>query len=303
MNTKLIYAVCCAITLSVISQGAFAATQCTKSITASLCYGIDGQIQKITGSNCATTEHFCWGDKDVTECATCPNGYTLTTQTLESDNCTNTTTYRTCISEGTDPTDPCADCEPTNWENALFAGYQVRTNAECQFVLDEDSGLYKKECVRTEEYRCAAGYYGTATGTTLFPSGCNKCPTFNGGNGNTITGQSAVGATEITDCFVEYDGETEFYDETGNYIFVSPCYYSYQSGDCQVKELAPSASCKSDYSTYILGQNCGTTKYIHYEKTGMCFSHCATCPSGYEILTRTTAYQGCNITFQTCGKI
>ena len=94
MNTKLIYAVCCAITLSVISQGTFAATQCTKSITASLCYGIDGQIQKITGSNCATTEHFCWGDKDVTECATCPSGYEILTRTTAYQGCN--ITFQTC---------------------------------------------------------------------------------------------------------------------------------------------------------------------------------------------------------------
>ncbi len=91
-------------------------------------------------------------------------------------------------------------------------------------------------------YKCASGYYGTATSST---SGCTKCPsnaTCAGGNGSTFRcnanyyksgsacepcpngGKSSSGSTDITSCYLS--AGTSFSDSTGSGEYSGNCYYT-----------------------------------------------------------------------------
>ena len=307
----------------IFATSAYAA-KCNYSPQYVSCFNTSGKVT--LGYSCSQTGHICFDDTDYSYCRSCNSGFEEQDRIYtHSSGCT--IEYTTCVFGGGQEI-ACKGCPDaldgptyTDWVNApynIFAsstvtvpGYQVRTKTTC----DESTSW---ECKNTTEVRCAKGWYGlrpqqttssSSSGGGIAPvhyeySGCTQCPEFNGGDGNTVSGQSAAGtAAEITDCYVEYDGENPFYDNTGSYIFISPCYYSYESGDCRVHELATGATCKSATPVWGLGMHCETTKYIRLDSADMCFSQCATCPSGYEMLIRTTTYSGCNITFQTCGEI
>ena len=325
MRKKLLFTIC-AFCITITPDMAFAAlVHCGNNCSEDSCEGI-----RDFRNNCTKWSLQCLGTLCIYSCDTCDAGYDRLSQQVEVDRCTNKKTAYYC-SKYTPPEpepDPCEACPDaldgptyTDWVKAPYyafssstvtvPGYQVRTKTTC----DESTSW---ECKNTTEVRCAKGWYGLRPQQTTSSSssgggiglihyeysGCTQCPEFNGGDGNTVSGQSAAGtAAEITDCYVEYDGENPFYDNTGDYIFINPCYYSYESGDCRVRELATGAPCASANSVWGLGTHCETTKYIRLDSADMCFSQCATCPSGYEMLIRTTTYSGCNITFQTCGEI
>lgn len=231
---KLLYNICCTVVVSIfLQQTSFAATTCSKSVTAGICYSLDTQFIKVTGLNCETTSHFCWGDRDVTECTSCPEGQVLSTTTLSSTNCTNTTTYRTCLPKiETGCGTKCSTCISSwLWSNVSgHPGYQQKRNATC----NEDTNC---ECITDYDYRCAAGYYGlNPQCTTIINvgtncSGCSACPDIPDkveyvDESYIIT--SNAGSTMITQCFIDGRNEENFAaDVTGYYtIFGGACYYN-----------------------------------------------------------------------------
>lgn len=158
----------------------------------------------------------------------CPDGYT-------SD---DGGTYNTCKDPDATPENSCyKSCESTT-ENGI-----VSTSNNGQVY-------YPQTCAYT--YKCAAGYYGTATGPN---NGCTICPanaTCAGGNGstflcdlgyfknntscercpatkdkdnNTVYGTTRnAGATSKTQCCIPTT--VQFADKTGSWEYSSCCSYS-----------------------------------------------------------------------------
>ena len=95
--------------------------------------------------------------------------------------------------------------------------------------------------ITSTTYKCASGYYGTATSAF---AGCTKCPTnatCAGGNGSTYVcnsgtyktssgcascpwpGTSAAGSTSISSCYIR--SGTLGSDDSGSYKYTADCYY------------------------------------------------------------------------------
>ena len=95
--------------------------------------------------------------------------------------------------------------------------------------------------ITSTTYKCAAGYYGTATSAL---AGCTKCPdnaTCSGGNGSTYVcnsgtykaygacascpspGTSPSGSTSISSCYIP--SGTTGSDGSGTYKYTANCYY------------------------------------------------------------------------------
>ena len=95
--------------------------------------------------------------------------------------------------------------------------------------------------ITSTTYKCASGYYGTATSAF---AGCTKCPnnaTCAGGNGSTFVcnsgtyktssgcascpwpGTSAAGSTSISSCYIR--SGTLGSDDSGSYKYTADCYY------------------------------------------------------------------------------
>ena len=95
--------------------------------------------------------------------------------------------------------------------------------------------------ITSTTYKCAAGYYGTATSAL---AGCTKCPdnaTCSGGNGSTYVcnsgtykaygacascpspGTSPAGSTSISSCYIP--SGTTGSDGSGTYKYTANCYY------------------------------------------------------------------------------
>lgn len=223
--------------LTFASAPAFAVkATCNKSITQGICYSLDYTFTKVTASNCATTSHFCWGSKDVTECASCNSGYTLTYVSLtDSTYCTNSITYKTCnktVVGGNGCGTACLLCRPAigSWTNVSgYTGYLQQSTTKC----DESTNC---ECVRDYEYKCAAGYYGASPSCTTITnvgtscSGCSECPDVPGkvdwvDESYSIT--SAAGSTIVTQCYIDGTASDHYIaDQTGHYTIVGgKCYY------------------------------------------------------------------------------
>ncbi len=182
---------------------------------------------KLAGEMCATTTKKCYGNSNtaVVSCATCPDGYMLTSATEElqpvGETGTCTVRYSSCVKEATITPDPgcdgtCDDCENTDWENYYgsgfpkLLGYQRKVMAACN--------IRTCVCTKTYFYRCADGYYGSTLNGT---SGCSQCPGDSSAS-SLITGNSIAGSNGvITQCFVE-KGD----DSTGSYVYTSECYYT-----------------------------------------------------------------------------
>ena len=213
------------------ATSSFAASYCERSTAHMYCASA---TKKVTGFNCATTSHFCWGPVDVTHCASCPDGYTLTSQTLSDEECTNTTTYNNCmldIGGGDGCGTSCDNCLSSGWRNLVGnTGYQQQTTAQC----DESTNC---ECVRSYEYRCSAGYYGFRPECTTIInvgtdcSGCSQCPDVPDkvdwvDESYSIT--SAPGSTLSTQCYIDGTATDHYIaDETGYYTIAGgKCYYS-----------------------------------------------------------------------------
>ncbi len=71
----------------------------------------------------------------------------------------------------------------------------------------------------TNEYRCAAGYYGAGSTSSL---SCSRCPGMRNTAGVMIYGNSAAGATKITECELPVG---TYQDATGTFKLTAPCPY------------------------------------------------------------------------------
>ena len=95
--------------------------------------------------------------------------------------------------------------------------------------------------ITSTTYKCASGYYGTATSAL---AGCTKCPdnaTCSGGNGSTFVcnsgtykalgscincpspGTSPAGSTSVSSCYIP--SGTTGSDGSGTYKYTADCYY------------------------------------------------------------------------------
>lgn len=158
--------------------------------------------------NCTSTEQIYFCDQNsmrcdgVTRCTTCTSsGWTFSYYTyVDGSVCANI------------PITQCCKVRPGATTGSWTTVGQNRAYQYRQTKDYKCDGTY----TTTNEYRCAAGYYGNAKGTSVYNlTGCNQCPS---------GGTSAAGATVITGCYLP--SGTTGSDSTGTYTYTSNCYYS-----------------------------------------------------------------------------
>lgn len=158
--------------------------------------------------NCSSTNQIYFCDPNskrcdfVTRCNTCSNsGWTISYDTyIDGTVCTDIPITQCCK---TYP-GPSVGTWTINSSNRAYQYRRIK-NYKCD-------GTY----TTTTEYRCAAGYYGDAKGTSLTNlTGCVQCPS---------GGTSVAGSTVITSCYLP--SWTTGSDSTGSYIYTSDCYYN-----------------------------------------------------------------------------
>lgn len=157
----------------------------------------------------------------VQDCTRCTSG-TLTATNFAAG---YENTYNICKLASVTPVlppvtlcDPDVDCglPPAVYWSSFGTGYQRRTVSKCDTYTNCEwvSDGYN--------YRCAAGYYGSAncTGTTSSTcTGCSRCPSLNG-----TYGTSAAGSSAITNCYIS--SSTGITVTSGTYKFINNCYYT-----------------------------------------------------------------------------
>ena len=174
------------------------------------CNGLE--IAMTAPTNCATTSTTCYtpvGGSSryaLISCASCPSGETMSVEPVV--NACGSFTYNTCSGTGggsTLPTCP-SGCSSRVWK-AHSEGYEVK--------CDISNGL--AICA----YRCAAGYYGSASGNVSgsIVRGCTLCPSSGG-----VAGQSAAGTLSVIGCYIP--SGTSFSDSTGSGTYTDNCYWS-----------------------------------------------------------------------------
>jgi len=138
--------------------------------------------------------------------STCPDGSCTTTSdcTQKGFICYNGCCVNNNLMEDCTP----QNCQPSSWASSS-TGYETRTYRECNLTLTA--------CLKSTEYRCAVGYYGSSSNGT---SGCTRCPSSGGIYGTT----ASAGSTSITSCYIP--SGTSFSDSTGSGRYTSNCYYS-----------------------------------------------------------------------------
>lgn len=115
-----------------------------------------------------------------------------------------------CINNKCEPCKTCSNCTSDTTWLAVGAGYQMQTVRWCTC-----GGI----CESATNYRCAAGYYGTAVTAT---TGCTQCP-----NGDSRAGTSAPGANHITKCYIPQNLSVT--NNSGSYTYENrDCYYTGQ---------------------------------------------------------------------------
>lgn len=130
----------------------------------------------------------------------------------------------------------------TSTSNGVISTYT------CNQQYTKTGSIVSTTCVcSTKTYKCASGYYGTATSAT---TGCTKCPNNATCDGTTdivcnkdyyrtgSTGNYACtkcpspgmnggpGATSIKWCFLAPNNGTTYYDAVGRWTISENCYYS-----------------------------------------------------------------------------
>lgn len=116
-----------------------------------------------------------------------------------------------------------------NQSVAIIGGCSMADRERCESmrqVCETDNCVYACytftlnpttcECIRRTtptESTCASGCYGITSNV------CQSCPAI-----GSISGKSAQGSTNITDCYIS--ANTEISENTGTYIFTADCHYS-----------------------------------------------------------------------------
>lgn len=169
-----------------------------------------------------TTRYYKCGTKyyKVQDCNTCGSGSTRTLSTFATG---YTATYYICKGSSVLPPvaacDPDEDCglSPVGYWSSFGTGYQRVSAWKCDTSTDcewEQDGY---------NYRCAAGYYGSAncTGTTSSTcTGCSRCEPKDGTYGTVAAGNGKA----KTDCYIS--SSTSLTNTAGTYKFISNCYYT-----------------------------------------------------------------------------
>ena len=179
-------------------------------------------------SNCLRTKTTCYNGVRVNSCTTCAPDLTPTTMTTSIDDCANAIEFVDCVEtstggSGTDCTSGCENCTSTEWTDYMVTGYQKRTKKTCNTT--------SCTCTSATEYRCASGYYKSATIACSLNvttkeytcGGCTKCDPFDTGNTMAI-GRSPAGSTSKTQCYL-WSG-TPWTDDTGTGVFDDECYWT-----------------------------------------------------------------------------
>ena len=193
-----------------------------------ICYGDQcAQCQAAGGGPacCIPCGTPCGGGGCTANCGSwsgCAAGYQ--SRTCVATDCSTSTQYQCAAGYTGSPSScssGCTACTTGAWGAwsdypAIGYGWRTRSNASCGTDI---------------EYRCAAGWYRTNSGTAPscapvpYCSGCTQCPDINASNGwspNTIYGTSAAGATAITGCYIP-SGTTGISDETGTFTADNNC--------------------------------------------------------------------------------
>ena len=180
--------------------------QCKKTSTGTtVCkitnyYGSD--YPQIKGCSSIKAQKF--GTTIVSTCEKCDTGYTLMSQNISVDGCSNKYTQSTCQKKIViDNCDPLTCQSDLSWSSpSAGANYVTKTNRSCS----------RGRCMSIVLYSCASGYYGTAEELS---QDCYACP---------YGGKSTPGDnTEITKCY-----STGGKDAAGDYSFSPQCYYAEQ---------------------------------------------------------------------------
>lgn len=145
-------------------------------------------------------------------------GYALTTETMCCDLSPSLDGTCKCYGIGNDCSHcyggsggDCTDCESTDWAASGTDGYESRIIASCLLG----------RCNKLTNYRCAKGWYGSATKLTDSLNGCARCPSSGGVYGTTLL---AGNDNVIEDCYIP--GGTVATDGTGTFEYTADCYYS-----------------------------------------------------------------------------
>lgn len=156
-----------------------------------MCHALSG------GQNCAESSELHYGDSaecfNVNSCDKCLNGLKLVPK-IENKSC-GTILYYSCQEQ--------CDCTTGDWKDDIKNGVQSRT------YCDDNT------CESGIEFRCAAGWYGSAS---LSRNNCTRCPSY----GN-VAGQSPAGSGFISKCFIP--AGSIFTDDTGTGEFTTDCNY------------------------------------------------------------------------------
>ena len=165
-----------------------------------------------TISNCSTSTLQCFGGQKVRTCTKCASGYTLTNATLSVSGCSNSYSYKKCVSSSIGQFCPIGK----TWSEKL---QKCVCQNSCGFgqVQDEDTC----ECTTLE---CLDGQYANS-----FIGTCLSCP---GLSGATASSESCgphtdSGATAIMGCYYN-SAECTYTDDTGTFIWTQNCNYSRQ---------------------------------------------------------------------------
>ncbi len=161
-------------------------------------------IEQSAGKSfCNSTQTVYWYGNgfytSMTECASCTGSATLETGSVSVPSgyaaafgC-DTITYKYCS---------CSlSCSSISW--TACGG-----NSTIQYKHGAGSTGDSCSCTYNNEYRCAAGYYGSPSSCT---SGCTKCPSYNG-----VSGTSSAGSTSVSSCCIASGTSIDFSDTKGS---------------------------------------------------------------------------------------
>ena len=167
-----------------------------------------------------------------------PGAYAILTPNCCGNNCPYTCSSSVTYDSRCTNSFFCNSCKSSTFTN--LNGVTVTTNNRITTTCNNCH--VTPSCSTTSTtYKCASGYYGTATSET---SGCTKCPTnatCAGGNGSTFScnrgtyksgsgcascpspGTSPSGSTSISSCYIPLG--TTGSDGSGTYKYTANCYY------------------------------------------------------------------------------